>query len=178
LPWLSTRPRGRHCRQWGCTCPSMFFATGSFMWLSLSAAHSGASECWSGVATRQLWMGPLLAFTPVMWSIARCCSDSSYGYGVLWGLLWTPSFFLGLGFWFRPKGWVGLDSLRLSVCMFVCKTWSPQQHDSYYHYFLGQLIVVNNFLKKPWVWQWARGAQPTHAGPLSVPCSTEPQPWI
>jgi len=28
--------------------------------------------------------------------------------------------------------------------MSVCKTWSPQQHYSYYHYFLGQLIVVNN----------------------------------
>jgi len=35
LPWLLTRPRGRHCRQWGCTCPSLFFATGNFMWLSL-----------------------------------------------------------------------------------------------------------------------------------------------
>jgi hypothetical protein len=37
--------------------------------------------------------GALLAFTPVMWSTARCYSDSSCGYGVLWGLLWTPSFF-------------------------------------------------------------------------------------
>jgi hypothetical protein len=38
-------------------------------------------------------MGPLLAFIPVMWSTARCCSDSSCEYGVLWGLFWTPSFF-------------------------------------------------------------------------------------
>ncbi len=30
----------------------------------------------------------------------------------------------------------------------VCKTWSTQQHDSYYHYFLGQLIVVNNKKKE------------------------------
>jgi hypothetical protein len=31
------------------------------------------------------------------------------------------------------------------VCQCVCLiSWSPQQHDSYYHYFLGQLIVVNN----------------------------------
>jgi hypothetical protein len=29
----------------------------------------------------------------------------------------------------------------------VYKTWSPQQHDNYYHYFLGQLIVVNNLKK-------------------------------
>jgi hypothetical protein len=32
--------------------------------------------------------------------------------------------------------------------MSICKTWFPQQHDSYYHYFLRQLIVINNFLKK------------------------------
>jgi len=100
LPWLSTRPRGRHCRQWGCTCPSLFFATGRFMWLSLGAAHDEASGCWSRVAAGRLWMKPLLAFTLVMWSTARCCSDSSCGYGVLWGLLWTPSFFQGLGFGF------------------------------------------------------------------------------
>jgi hypothetical protein len=50
LPWLSTRPRGRHCRQWGCTCPSLFFAMGSFMWLSLGAAHGRAFRCRSGVA--------------------------------------------------------------------------------------------------------------------------------
>jgi hypothetical protein len=55
--------------------------------------------------------GALLAFTPVMWSIARCCSDSSCGYGVLWGLLWTPSFFSGLGLWFCPRGWVGLNCI-------------------------------------------------------------------
>jgi hypothetical protein len=54
-------------------------------------------------------MGPLLAFTPVMWCTVRCCSDSSCGYGVLQGLLWTPSFFSGLGLWFRPRGWVELD---------------------------------------------------------------------
>jgi hypothetical protein len=63
------------------------------------------------VAAGQLWMGHLLAFTPVMWSTARCCSDSSCGYGVLWGLLWTPSFFSGLGLWFCPRGWVGLDCI-------------------------------------------------------------------
>jgi len=34
------------------------------------------------------------------------------------------------------------------MCLSVCKTWSPQQHDSYYHYFLGQLIVVNNKKKE------------------------------
>jgi len=104
LPWLSTRPRGRHYKQWGCTCPSLFFTTGSFMWLSLGVAHGGASGCWSGVAAGRLWMGPLLVFTLVMWSTARCCSDSSCGYGVLWGLLWTPNFFSGLGLWFRPRG--------------------------------------------------------------------------
>ncbi len=54
-------------------------------------------------------MGPLLAFTPVMWSTARCCSDSSCGYGVLWSLLWTLSFFPRLGLWFRPRGWVGFQ---------------------------------------------------------------------
>jgi hypothetical protein len=56
-------------------------------------------------------MGPMLAFTLVMWSTARCCSDFSYVYGVLWGLLWTPSFFSGLGLWFHPGGWVGLDCI-------------------------------------------------------------------
>jgi hypothetical protein len=49
-------------------------------------------------------MGPLLAFTLVMWSTARCYSDSSCGYGVLWGLLSTPSFFPGHGLWFHPRG--------------------------------------------------------------------------
>jgi hypothetical protein len=79
------------------------------MWLSLGAVHSWASRCWYGVAAGRLQMGPMLAFTPVMWSIARCCNDSSCGYGVLWGLLWTPCFFPGLELWFRPRGWVGLD---------------------------------------------------------------------
>ncbi len=119
LPWLSIRPRGKHCRQWGCTCPSLFFATGSFMWLSLGAVHGGASGCWFGVATGRLWMGPLLVFTPVMWSTARCYSDSSCGYGVLWGLLWTSSFFSGLGFWFRPRGWVGLDCIKLKWGFYI-----------------------------------------------------------
>jgi hypothetical protein len=71
------------------------------MWLSFGAAHGRASECWSGVAIGRLWMGPMPAFTPVMWSTARCSSDSSCGYGVLWGLFWTPSFFFqgfGLSF--------------------------------------------------------------------------------
>jgi hypothetical protein len=86
LPWLSTRPRGKHCRHWGYTYPSLFFATGSFMWLSLGAAHGGASGCWSRVATRLLWMGPLLVFTPVMWFTAKCCNDFSCEYGVLLGL--------------------------------------------------------------------------------------------
>jgi len=49
-------------------------------------------------------MGPLLAFTPVMWSTVRCCNDSSSGYELLWGLLWTPSFFPRLRLWFRPRG--------------------------------------------------------------------------
>jgi hypothetical protein len=119
LPWLSIRPRGKHCRQWGCTCPSLFFATGSFMWLSLGAVHGGASGCWFGVATGRLWMGPLLVFTPVMWSTARCYSDSSCGYGVLWGLLWTSSFFSRLGFWFRPRGWVGLDCIKLKWGFYI-----------------------------------------------------------
>jgi hypothetical protein len=60
-------------------------------------------------------MGPLLAFTPVMWFTARCCNDSSCGYGVLWGVLWTPNFFLGLGLWFRPRGWVGLDCIGVFI---------------------------------------------------------------
>jgi hypothetical protein len=100
LPWLSIRPRGRHCRQWGCTCPSLFFATGNFMWLSLGAAHDRASGCWSGVAAGWLWMGPLLVFTPVMWSTARCCS--------VWGSLGSP---LDSQFLFR----VGLDCIRHSL---------------------------------------------------------------
>jgi hypothetical protein len=83
------------------------------MWLSFGAAHGGASECWSGVAAGRLWMGPLLAFTPVMWSTARCCSDSSYGYGpgffgVSFGLL---VFFRGLGFGFVQVD--GLDEIAL-----------------------------------------------------------------
>jgi hypothetical protein len=125
LPWLSTRPRGRHYKQWGCTCPSLFFATGSFMWLSLGAAHGEASGCWFGVAAGRLWMGPLLAFTPIIWSTARCCSDSSCGYGVFWGLLWTPSFFLGLGLWFRPRGLVGLDCIRLKWGFYIYQTFPP-----------------------------------------------------
>jgi len=125
LPWLSTRPKGRHYRQWRCTCPSLFFATCSFMWLSFGAAHGGASGCWSGVATWQLWMGPLLAFTPVLWSTARCYSDSSFGYGVLWGLLWTPSFFSGLGLWFHPRGWVGLNCIRLKWGFYIYQTFPP-----------------------------------------------------
>jgi hypothetical protein len=64
-------------------------------------------------------MGPLLAFTPVIWSTTRCYSDSSYGYGVLWGFLWTPSFFSGLGRWFRPRGWVGLDCIRLKWGFYI-----------------------------------------------------------
>jgi len=125
LPWLSTRPMGRHCRQWGCTCPSLFFATGSFMWLSLGAAHGGASGCWSGVAAGRLWMGPLLVFTPVMWSTARCCNDSSCGYGVFWGFLWTPNFFSRLKLWFRPRGWVGLDYIRLKWGFYIYQTFPP-----------------------------------------------------
>jgi hypothetical protein len=56
-------------------------------------------------------MGPLLTFTPVMWSIARCCNDFSCGYGLLWGLLWTASFFLGLRLWFRPRGLLYISSI-------------------------------------------------------------------
>jgi hypothetical protein len=94
------KAQGQTLQTVGVYLPKPFFATGSFMWLSLGAAHGGASGCWYGVVAGRLWMGPLLAFTPVMWSIARCCSDSSYGYGVLRGLLWTPSFLQGLGFGF------------------------------------------------------------------------------
>jgi hypothetical protein len=39
-------------------------------------------------------------------------NDSLYNhqyYGVLWGLLWTPSFFPRLGLWFRARGWVLLE---------------------------------------------------------------------
>jgi ATP-dependent DNA helicase PIF1 len=42
---IINKARGRHYRQWGCTCPSLFLATGSFMWLSLGAAHDGVSGC-------------------------------------------------------------------------------------------------------------------------------------
>ncbi len=45
--------------------------------------------------------------------------DSSCGYGVFWGLLWTPSFFLGLGLWFRPRGWVGLDCITLKWGFYI-----------------------------------------------------------
>ncbi len=125
LPWLSTRPMGRHCRQWGCTCPSLFFATCSFMWLSLGAAHGGVSGCWSRVAAGRLWMGALLVFTPVMWSTARCCSDSFCGYRVFWGLLWTPNFFSRLRLRFRPRGWVGLDYIRLKWGFYIYQTFPP-----------------------------------------------------
>jgi hypothetical protein len=70
-------------------------------------------------------MGSLLAFTPVMWSTVRCCSDSSCGYGALWGLLWTPSFFSGLGLWFRPRGWVELDCIRLKWGFYIYQTFLP-----------------------------------------------------
>jgi hypothetical protein len=56
-------------------------------------------------------MGSLLAFTPVMWSTARCYNDSSCGYGVLWGLFWTPSFFPGLGLWFHPRGFLYISCI-------------------------------------------------------------------
>jgi hypothetical protein len=45
-------------------------------------------------------MGPLLVFTQVMWSTARCCSDSSCEYGVFGVSFGLLVFFQGLGFGF------------------------------------------------------------------------------
>jgi ATP-dependent DNA helicase PIF1 len=38
----------------GVYLPKPFFATGSFMWLSLGVVHGGASGCWSGVTAGRL----------------------------------------------------------------------------------------------------------------------------
>jgi hypothetical protein len=51
---IINKAQGQTLQTVGCTCPRLFFATGSFMWLSLGAAHGGASGCWYGVAARRL----------------------------------------------------------------------------------------------------------------------------
>jgi hypothetical protein len=70
-------------------------------------------------------MGPLLAFTLVMWSTARCYSDSSCGYGVLWGLFWTPNLFPGLGLWFHLRGLLYIYQ-AFPPCMFSWETFQKQ----------------------------------------------------
>ncbi len=45
------KAQGQTLQTVGLYLPKHVFATGSFMWLSFSAAHNGASGCWFGVAT-------------------------------------------------------------------------------------------------------------------------------
>jgi len=48
------KAQGQTLQTVGVYLPKPFFATGSFMWLSLGAVHGGASGCWFGVATGRL----------------------------------------------------------------------------------------------------------------------------
>jgi hypothetical protein len=43
-------------------------------------------------------------------------------FGVSFGL---PFFFLGLGLWFRPRGWVGLDCIRLNWGFYIYQKFPP-----------------------------------------------------
>jgi hypothetical protein len=77
-------------------------------------------------------MGPLLAFTPVMWSTVRCCNDSSFGYGLLWGLLWTASFFPRASALVSSKGtFIYIRHSLLNANVLFCRLFFILSHPVY-----------------------------------------------
>jgi hypothetical protein len=95
------------------------------MWLFFGAAHGGGVQVLVRGGNRAALNGAPVGIYTSNVVTARCYSDSSCGYGVLWGLLWTPSFFPGPGLKFRPRGWVGLDCIRLKWGFYIYQTFPP-----------------------------------------------------
>ncbi len=109
LPWLSTRPRGRHYKQWGCTCPSLFFYHGQL--------YVAFSRCGSRRSVRVLVRGGSRA-------ALNGALAGVYTKNVVYREVLQLFFFWVLGFlgspldsqiFFRARGWVGLDCIRLKM---------------------------------------------------------------